>query len=226
MFRPRDVDNQKVFAGYGTKRQIRRRKFLRHPVVSAAGEIQNMFFAEIVKQLFGRYALRIGFSFLKGKLIGGTFDVPQQDVEIIRVNERIFRRTCKEILRMVDNILVKRRRRCNQNRQRCILSPPCTACLLPCAGNRTGIAAEHACIQLSDIDAQLQRVGGNHCADFTLAQTAFDFAPQRGQITATIAADSSRVAKRVFDTFFQMTRQYFDCQTGFAENDCRNIVIH
>ena len=185
-----------------------------------------MFFAEIVKQLFGRYALRIGFSFLKGKLIGGTFDVPQQDVEIIRVNKRIFRRTCKEILRMVDNILVKRRRRCNQNRQRCILSPPGTACLLPCAGNRTGIAAEHACIQLSDIDAQLQRVGGNHCADFTLAQTAFDFAPQRGQIAATIAADSSRVAKRVFDTFFQMTRQYFDCQTGFAENDCRNIVIH
>ena len=91
VLRPCDINNQKIFAGDGAKRQIRRREFLRHPVIPPAGQIQNVLLAEIIEKLARRYALRVAFTLFKRKLICRAFDVPQQHIQIIRMYQRVFR---------------------------------------------------------------------------------------------------------------------------------------
>ena len=226
VLRPCDINNQKIFAGDGAKRQICRRKFLRHPVVPPAGQIQNVLFAEVIKKLARRYALRVAFALFKRKLICRAFDVPQQHIQIIRMYQRVFRRTRKEIFRVIDDVLVKRRGRGDHDRQRRIFAPTRAPRLLPCAGNRPRIAAQHTGVQLADVNAQLQRVGGDYGANLAFAQAALNLPPQRRQIAAPIAPDAPRVAERVFDPFLEVPRQHLNRQPRFAENDGRNIIIH
>ena len=114
---------------------------------------------------------------LKGQLIGGALDVGGQDIQVIGLHQRVLRRGAEEIVRVLDHILVQRGGGGHQNGQRRILAPSGAARLLPGAGDGAGIAAQHARREGTDVDAQLQRVGGHDHIHLARPQAALDFAP-------------------------------------------------
>ena len=60
--------------------------------------------------------------------------------------------------------------------------------LLPGGGDGAGVAAHHADVEPADVDAQLERVGGDHGADRAVAQSLLDGPPLVGQVAAAVAA--------------------------------------
>ena len=175
--------------------------------------------AEVVQKLRRVVDAVKQFAVLKGQFVGGALDVVEEDVQIVRVDERPLGRLAEEVVRVVDDVLVEGAGRGHEDHQALAAPPPGAPGLLPGAGNGTGIAAEHASVELADVDAQFQRVGGNHGEDVSRAQFAFDLAPLRGQVAAAIAAHAAGVAERVAHHVLQIAHQHFHGEAGAGKND-------
>ena len=65
-----------------------------------------MLVLEVAQQL--RRVLEPGelLALLEGQLVGGALDVVEQDVEVVRVDERLLRRLAEEVIRVVDDVLI------------------------------------------------------------------------------------------------------------------------
>ena len=63
---------------------------------------------------------------------------------------------------------------------------------LPGGRDGAGVAGHDHGVERTDIDAQFQRVGGDHGAQFAVAQLALDLAPLLGKIAAAVAANLLR----------------------------------
>ena len=95
----------------------------------------------------------------------------------------------EKIFRIFDQELVHRIAARDEQRQAVTATPARAPGLLPGAGDRARVTDHDARRQIADIDAQLQRVGGDHAHHRALAQTALDLPPQLGQVTAAVAGD-------------------------------------
>ena len=85
------------------------------------------------------------------------------------------RRIFEKISGIVDDILIERCGRSDEDSDGRFDAAPGPACLLQSARNRTRIAGDDAHLQLSDIDSQLKGVCADHPENRTLAQSLFDF---------------------------------------------------
>ena len=120
---------------------------------------------------------------------GRALDVVDQDVQVVRIDQRVLRRRVEEIRRVAHDELVERRaatppgpppsgspaarrgRPAARSRRSCPGSPPARD------------------VERADVDAQLERVGGDHAAHGPLAQPLLDLAPPLRQVAAAVAAD-------------------------------------
>ena len=81
-----------------------------------------------------------------------------------------------------------------------------------------GIAGHHHRVQRADVDAQLQRIGGDHGADLAVAQLALDLAALARQIAAAIAAHRVAGDRSALAGVFQIGEQDFGGQAVVGED--------
>ena len=112
-----------------------------------------------------------------------------ENFEIVRLDVGVFGRAAEKIVRMLDDELIERRGRGDQHRAGSAAAASGASGALPGGGDRAGIAGHHAGVERADINAQFQRVRGDHAANAPFAQAALDFAALAGQIAAAIAAN-------------------------------------
>ena len=103
---------------------------------------------------------------------------------------------------MVDDVLVDRGARGDEDRDARALAPPGPPELLPGRGDRSRVAGQDRHVEPADVDAELERVRGDDAEDLAVAQAVLDRPPLRRQVAAAVAADprcaarSSRAATR------------------------------
>ncbi len=172
-----DILNHDRVVAAGTQGHALRGIRVHQPPVRPVGLMQLTLVDQKIKQLGDITKRSKAVAARKGKLKCRTAQVPQQDRQVVGIDQPHFRGAFEEEARMGDHELIQRRRRSYQNGHRDFAAPPRTTGLLPHAGNRAGVAGDHRRAELADVDAQLKRVRGNHAAHRSLAQAALDLAP-------------------------------------------------
>jgi hypothetical protein len=112
--------------------------------------------------------------------------VRQLNGQIVGIDHRALSRLAHQPIRMVGDELIGGRYRQNQDGVREFATTSGAAHLLPKTGARARKTALHNHLQLPDVDAQLQGVGGDDTQQFTLYQIAFDLAPFDGRVSAAV----------------------------------------
>ena len=148
-----------------------------------------------------------------------------QNFEIVGLNESVFRRIAEEIVRMPHDELIERRGRRDQHRARTAAAASSTARALPGSRDGAGIAGHHHGVERSDVDAQFQRARGYHAANSSVAQSALDFAPFAGKISAAIAANRFRLPGQLRIGLLQIRQQQFGVQARIGEDHRLQIVL-
>jgi len=151
--------------------------------------------------------------------------VVEQNIQIIRIQQRVLRRSLHQIIRVGHDVLVKRRRGRDIEHDGRSLAPPGAPRLLPRARDCSRIAAQHARIQRADVDAQLQRVRGHHRVHPSRAKSAFNLSPLCRQIPAAIAAHPPGVPQRVAHHVLQVLRQHLNRQPRPRERNRLNSIL-
>ena len=136
-------------------------------------------------------------------------------------------RALEDELGVADDVLIERQTGGDKDRKRGGTRAPGTTNLLPQAGNAAGVAAEQRRLQIANVDAEFERVGGGHGAHLAAAQPCFDGAPLGGHIAATIAAHGAlHVQPRVVQALAQVGEQQFGGQPRAAEDDALHVAAH
>ena len=183
---------------------------------------QNSRLIKVFQQLRCSGRISQALAVLKRQLKRRALEVVEQNIQIIRIQQRVLRRALHQIVRVGHDVLVKRRRRRDVEHDGRSLAPPGAPRLLPCTCDCSRIAAQHARIQRADVDAQLQRVRGHHRVHPSRAKPAFNFAPLCRQIPAAIAAHPPGVPQRVAHHVLQVLRQHLNRQPRPRERNRLN----
>ena len=130
----------------------------------------------------GRGQLGVGERELEHRAL----ELIQQYVDVVGIDPAALGRALEEVLRMADDELVDRRRRRDQQRQRGGGAAPRAAGLLPTPRDGAGESGQDRGVQTPDVDAQLQRGGGDHAGQLAGPQAALDGAPLPRQVAAAI----------------------------------------
>src|SRR5207302_11279224 len=170
-------------------------------------------------QQFRDRRLTEGLAVRQRQLEGRGLEVRAEDQQVVRVDQSLLRVSSKEILGMVDQVLIERAARRHVDGGRGTAAPAGAADLLPGAGDRSGIPAENGGIEVPDVDSQLEGVGANHAADRSVAKTVLDLAPLQRQVPTAVAADRPRLAQPVGERLLQVAEQDFDLQARASEDD-------
>ena len=112
--------------------------------------------------------------------------VTPQDVDVVRVQQRVLVRLAQQLVRVAHVVLVERIPQGDQHRQRGILAAARAAGLLPQAGDGAGIAHQQRRVQPAHVDAQFQRGGGRDAQQPAAEQLALDAPALLRQITGPI----------------------------------------
>src|SRR6516165_10019270 len=72
-----------------------------------------------------------------------ALDVIDEDVQVVRIDQRALRRSVEEVRRVADDELIERRAAGDEYRRRPAAAPSGAARPLPRRGNRTRVAGEH-----------------------------------------------------------------------------------
>ena len=105
-----------------------------------------------------------------------------------------------------------------------------TATLVPCrrparpnccqvAGDRARVAGQDRHVEAPDVDAELERVGGDDAEDLAVAQPVLDRPPLGRQVAAAVAADAAARAVALAQRFAQPGQQDLDRHARSAEDD-------
>ena len=148
----------------------------------------------------------------------------KQNVKIVGLYQRVFRRGLEKVIRVLNDILIQRRGGSDQNGHGGVPAPAGPSGLLPGGSDGAGIAAQHAGAQRADVHAQFQRIGGNDHVYFARPKTAFDLPALAGQIAAPIAPYPAGEAVSVPDAVLQITGQHLHLHPAFGKNDRRDTV--
>jgi len=92
---------------------------------------------------------------LERSLERGAAQVREQDVEIVRVEPRFFRAALEQELGVVDDVLVDRRARRDEDADARLAPPARPAELLPGRGDGAGVAGEDRDVEGTDVDARI-----------------------------------------------------------------------
>ena len=187
--------------------------------------VQDSLLVQVVQQFLGGLRIAELVPVRKGQLKGRAFEMAQQDIQVVRIQQGVLRALGQQIIRMVHDILVNRRGRGDEEHNAGPFPSSGTARLLPGAGNGSRIPAHHAGVQRTDVNAQLQRVGGYHSVHLSVPQALFNLPAFPGQIAAPVAPDFAGIAQRIPDHVLQVAGQHFHRQPGPGKGNGLDAVL-
>ena len=132
---------------------------------------------------------------LERQLEGRRAQVGEQDVQVVRIEPGLLGRALEQELRVVDDVLVDRRARRDEDGDARALPPPGPPELLPGRRDRARVAREDRGVQPADVHPELERVRRDDAEDLAVAQAALDRPPLGRQVAAAIAADPDCAAR-------------------------------
>ena len=134
-------------------------------------------------------AEQIGVSRCEGCLVRSAQEMAVQDVGVRRRDEGVLVRAAKEEVRVAHQVLIQRIVPGHQDAQRGLLSSTAPSDLLPGAADAAGVAGQNGRVQIADIEAQLQGVGGGHPQQLTAEQGTLDLPTLLGEVASPVRTD-------------------------------------
>src|SRR3954469_7205334 len=95
----------------------------------------------------------------KRQLESGALEMAEQDVDVLRIDQPLLRRLIQKIVGMVDDVLIERRTRCDQNRNGHPAAAARTSHALPGRSDCAGITRQNSDVEAADVNSQLKGVG-------------------------------------------------------------------
>src|SRR5579884_2412007 len=95
------------------------------------------------------------FSIANRQLKRRTLEMIQQDLQVVRIDVRMLRRSLEEVFRMLNDVLIQRGARGNQNSESRSLYPAGAPGSLPRGCDCSRISGHHDAIERSDVHAEL-----------------------------------------------------------------------
>ena len=140
-------------------------------------------------------------------------------MQVVRVEARFLGRPLEQELRVVDDVLVDRRSRGDQDGNARALPPAGPPELLPRRRHRTRVAGEDRDIEPPDVDAELERVRGDDAEDLAIAQPVLDRPTFGWQVAAPVAANAASRSVALAQRFAQSGQQQLDRDPRPPEHD-------
>src|SRR5262249_23110164 len=156
--------NDKVIAGDRAKARRIRRVRIAGPMPGAGGLVQKTGLLEKTAQFAGLVPAKL-LAVADRQFEGSAFQMCQQDLEVLRIDIGVLRRTAEEIIGVFDDELIERRAGCHKYSRACALAASRTASPLPARCDRARIACHDHGIERSDIYAEFKGIGRDHGAD-------------------------------------------------------------
>ena len=201
------------------QRDLRGREVLARPVPAPVGGLADVaFLGEERQQVVGRRGTEHLARFERQLERRGA-QVGEQDMQVVRVEARLLGRVVEQELGMVDDVLVDRRARGDEDRDAGALPPAGPAELLPRGGHRARVAGQDRHVETADVDAELERVGRDDAEDLAVAQPALDRAAFGRQVAAAIAADAAARPVALAERLPQAREQDLDRDPRPPEDD-------
>ena len=124
---------------------------------------------------------------LERDLERAALEVLHQHVEVVGVHQPSLRRPAEHVVGVLHDVLVGRRARRDEERDRQVLAATGPTHLLP--GRRDGprVAHENGGLQRADVDPELERVRRDDASHGAVAQTALDRATLAREVSAAVA---------------------------------------
>jgi hypothetical protein len=119
--------------------------------------------------------------------------VGELDRQVARVQHRALGRLSHEPVGIVGDELIRRRHRQDHDGVRELVAPARSPHLLPEAGPRPRKAALHHHLQAPDVDAELERVGGDDAEELAVDERALDRAALLGCVAGAVSGDQLRL---------------------------------
>ena len=132
---------------------------------------------------------------LERELEHGGPQVGQQHVQVVRVESRLLGLAAEQELGVMDDVLVDRRGRGDEDRDADVAAAAGAAHLLPCRGDRARVARKHRDVEAPDVHAQLERVGADDAQHLAVPEAALDRAPLGRQVAGPVAAQARTAAR-------------------------------
>src|SRR5262249_47016763 len=126
-----------------------------------------------------------------------ALEMVHQDERVVRVHARMLWRRAEEVLGMGDHELVQRRAGRHEERSRSAAAASGASGWLPERREAARMAGEHRDVEMTDVNAELERVGGDDAQYLALAQPLLDRPASGRQIAAAIATHDPAVARLV-----------------------------
>ncbi len=146
----------------------------------------------------------------------------QEDQQVVRLDQGVFRRASEKVLRMTGQVLVHGVRTGHQDSQRRGLFPAGAARLLKGCCDAARVTDQHRCVHAADVDAQFQGVGGNNSFDLAPAQAFLDGTALLGQVAATVTSHLVGVSQDLL--LAQVGQPQLHAAPGASENDGLNVL--
>src|SRR5260370_7943407 len=131
----------------------------------------------------------------------------------------MLRSVAEEIVGMSNDELIERRRGSHEHGAGTSAATPSAAGALPGSGDGAGVSGHDDGIQRANINAELERAGGNHAADFSVAEAAFNFASFARKVAAAVAANGFRFSRQLRIRLLQLGEKHFRVQPRLAQDD-------
>src|SRR5713226_1007478 len=160
-----------------------------------------------------------------GQFERSTFQMVDENFEIVGLDESVFRSVAKEIVGVPNDELIERRRRSYQHSAGTSAAASSASGALPGRGDSAGVSGHDNGIEGADVDAQFERARRNHTAYFSIAQASFDFAPFVRQVAATVAANGFRFSGELRIRLLQISQKDFGVQTRIGEDHRLQIAF-
>ena len=113
-----------------------------------------------------------------------------EDLDVVRIDARLFDRRAEQELRLAREVLVERRARRDEHADALGAAPPGAAEALPRGRDRARVARAHDRVELADVDPELERVRRHDAEDLAFAQPPLDVAPLLGKVAAAVGHDA------------------------------------
>ena len=149
----------------------------------------------------------------------GSAQVREQDVQVVRIDTGLLRWPLEQELGVMDDVLVDRRTRGDEDRDARPGPPPGSTELLPGRRDRARIAGQDRRVESTDVDAELERVGRDDAEDLPVSQSSLDGSTLGGEIAAAIAPNAAPWPEALPERLAQPGQEQLDRDPRPAEHD-------
>ena len=188
------------------------------PVPALARPVQQLLVLEVLQDL-ARFSPPKRSSPTKGSSNAAHFTWLTRICRLSGLIAALLDRRAEEVVGVLRDELVERRRVGDQHRHRGARAPAGAARLLPGRGDGARIAHQHRRVEAADVDPELERVRGDDPEHRALAQPALDLAALERQVAAAVAADDAFGARLRLERLLQVGHEHLGREPRGGEHD-------